>query len=64
VTARIKIDNEHWYENIPKLTETIFEGKATILWNQQAQTDRTVTKNKSDIIIRDNEKGTRVLIEL
>jgi len=32
------------------------------LWNQQAQTDRTVPNNKPDIIIRDNEKGTCVLI--
>jgi hypothetical protein len=52
------IDNELWYKSVPKLTETIFEGKVTILWNQQVQTDGTVTKNKSDIIIRDNEKGT------
>ena len=26
-------------------------------WNQQIQTDRTIPKNKPDIIIRDNEKG-------
>jgi hypothetical protein len=33
------------------------------LWNQQLQTDRTIPNNKSDIIIRDNEKGTRMLID-
>ena len=32
-----------------------------ILWNQQAQTDRN---NKPDIIIRDNEKGTCMLIDV
>jgi hypothetical protein len=35
--------------------------KVTILWNQQVQTDRTIHNNKSDIIIRVNEKGTGVL---
>ena len=44
VTTRMIIGNEHWNENVPKLTEKNFEGKATILWNQQAQTDRTVAK--------------------
>jgi len=34
----------------------------TILWNQQIQTDRTIP-NKPYIIIRDNEKGTCMLID-
>jgi hypothetical protein len=38
--------------------------KVTILWNQQVQTDRTIPENKPDIIIRDNEKGTCVLIDV
>jgi len=33
----------------------------TILCNQQVQTDRTILNNKSDIIIRENEKGTCML---
>jgi hypothetical protein len=28
------------------------------------QTDRTIRSNKSDFIIRDNEKGTRTLIDV
>jgi hypothetical protein len=39
-------------------------GKVTILWNQQVKTDRTILDNKPDIIIRDNEKGTCVLIDV
>ena len=35
-----------------------------MLWNQQAQTDRTIPNNKPDIIIRDNEKGTCMLIDV
>ena len=35
-------------------------GKVTILWNQQVQTDN----DKPDIIIRDNEKGTCMVIDV
>jgi len=34
------------------------------LWNQQVQTDRTTPNNKPDIVIRDNEKGTFMLIDV
>ena len=56
------MNKEHWYEHVPKSAETSQGGKVTILWNQQVQTDRTIPNNKSAIIIRDNEKGTCVLI--
>jgi hypothetical protein len=36
----------------------------TILWNQQMQTDRTIPNNKLDIMIRDNEKRTWMLIDV
>ena len=49
---------------MPKLVETIQGGKVTILWNQQSQTDRNISNNKPDIIIRDNEKGTCRLIDV
>ena len=35
-----------------------------MMWNQQVQTDRTIPSNKPDIIIRDNEKGTCMLIDV
>ena len=44
--------------------ETSQGGKVTVLWNQQVQTDRTISNNKTDIIIRDNEKGTCMLIDV
>ena len=34
------------------------------MWNQQVQTDRTVPNNKPDIIIRDDEKGTCMLMDV
>jgi len=43
--------------------ETGQGGKVNILRNQQVQTDRTIPNNKLDIIIRDNEKRTCMLID-
>jgi hypothetical protein len=60
----VKLESELWYEYVPKSVETSQVGKVTILWNQQVQTDRTIPNNKPDIIIRDNEKGTRTLIDV
>ena len=51
-------------EYVPKSVETSQGGKVTKLWNQQVQTDRTIPNNKPDIIIRDNEKGTCMLIDV
>jgi len=47
-----------------KSVETSQGGKVTILWNQEVQTDRTIPNSKPDIIIRDNENGTCMLIEV
>jgi hypothetical protein len=49
---------------IIETVETSRGGKVTILWNQQVQTDRTIPNNKPDIVIRDNEKGTCMLIDV
>jgi hypothetical protein len=58
-----QLDKEHCYEEVPKSLETSRVGKVTILWKQWVQTDRTVpNNNKLDIIIRDNETGTCMLM--
>jgi len=49
---------------VPESVETSQGGKVTILWKQQVQTDRTIPNNKPDVIIRDNEKGTCMLIDV
>jgi len=49
---------------VPKSVETSQGGKVSILWNQQVQTDRTIPNNKPDIIIRDNEQRTCMLIDV
>jgi hypothetical protein len=55
---------EQWYEPVLKSIETSPEGKVTMLWNQQVQNGGTTPNNKSDIIIRDNEKGIGMLIDV
>ena len=59
-----QLDRKHWYEHVPKSVETSKGGKVNILWNQQVQTDRTIPNNKPDIIVRDNEAGTCMLIDV
>ena len=57
-------NNKYWYEHVPKSVETSQGSNVTILWKQQVQTDRSIPNNKPDTIIRDNEKGTCVLIDV
>jgi len=58
----VQLDKKHWYEHLPESVETSQGGK--VLWNQQIQPDRTIPNNKPDIIIRDNENGTCMLIDV
>jgi len=60
----VQLDKKHWYEHVPKSVATNQGGKVTILWNQQVQTDRIIPNNEPDIVIRDNEKGTGMLIDV
>ena len=62
--TEVQLDKKHWYEHVPKPAETSQGGKVTILWYQKVQTDRIIPNNKQDIIIRDNEKGTCMLIDV
>jgi hypothetical protein len=59
----VQLDKKHWYEHVPKSVESSPGGKVTILWNQQVQTDRTIPNSKPDIVIRDYENGTCMLID-
>ena len=43
----LQLDKKHWYEHVPKSVETNRGGKVTILWNQQAQIDRTIPKQQT-----------------
>jgi hypothetical protein len=60
----VQLGEKHWYEHVPKSVETSRGGKVTILWNEQIQTDRTIPSDKPDIVIRDYEKGTCMLLDV
>jgi hypothetical protein len=60
----VQLDKKHWFEYVPKSVVTTEGGKVPILWNQQVQTDRTIPNSKPHIIIRDNAKGTCMLIDI
>jgi hypothetical protein len=40
------------------------EGDVTVLWNQAVHTDREVTANRPDIIIKNKKEKTRTLIDV
>jgi hypothetical protein len=48
---------------VQKSVEMSHEGELTTLWDQ-VKTDKTIPTNKLDIVIRDNEKGTRLLLHV
>ena len=56
---RVKLD-KHWYDHVPKWVQTSNEGKDTILWNQRVWIGRNIPNYKPDIIVRDNEEGTKL----
>jgi hypothetical protein len=58
----VSVYNLHKGDN--KKQQPCQEGKVTILWNQQMQTDRPILNNIPDIIIHVNEKGTCMLIDV
>ena len=54
--------NDKWYEHQP---ETVTENeKVTILWDMQVHTDKTIKANKPDIIIKDKQEKTCMLIDM
>jgi len=58
----VQSDNEQRYDHVPKLVDTGQEGTVTVVLDQQVQTDTTIRDNKPNILIRDYENGTRLLI--
>jgi hypothetical protein len=59
----VQSENEQRYDPLPKLVERGDEGTVTIEWDQRVKTDTNVPVNKQNILIRDYEKGTRLLID-
>jgi hypothetical protein len=44
------------------MPKPVYEGYATVLWNQAVHTDREVTTNRPDIIIKNKKEKTCTLI--
>ena len=53
---------DKWYTHMPK--PVCEEGDVTVLWNQVLHTDREVTANKTDIIIRNKKDKICTLIDV
>jgi len=53
---------DKWYTHMPK---PVYEdGDITVLWNQAVHTDREVTANRTDIIIKNKKEKTCTLIDV
>jgi len=53
---------DKWYTHMSK--PVYEEGDVTVLWNQAIHTDREVTANKPDIIIKNKKEKIRTLIDV
>ena len=53
---------DKWYTDVPK--PVCEEGDVTVLWNQAVHTDREVTANRPDIIIKNRKEKTCTLIDV
>ena len=53
---------DKWYTHMPK--PVYEEGDATVLWNQAVHTDREVTANRPDIIIKNKKEKAYTLIDV
>ena len=53
---------DKWYTHMPK--PVCEEGDVTVLWNQAVHTDRKVTANRPDIIIKNKKEKTCTLMDV
>jgi len=53
---------DKWYTHIPK--PVCEDGDVTLLWNQAVHTEREVTANSPDIIIKNKKEKTCTLIDV
>jgi hypothetical protein len=47
-------NNNKWYTHVPKPVDE--EGDVTVLWNLAVHTEREITENRSDIIIKNKKE--------
>ena len=57
-----KKTTDGWYTHTPK---PMYEQEdVTVLWNQAVHTDREVTVNRPDIIIKNEQEKTCILVDV
>ena len=55
---------DKWYEHKPESMTKSKDSKITIMWDMPVNTDRTITANRPDIIIKDSVNSTCKLIDM
>ena len=55
---------DKWYEHKPESVTKSKDSKITIMWDMPVNTDRTITANRPDIIIKDSVNSTCKLIDM
>ena len=55
---------DKWYEHKPESVTHNKDSKITIMWDIPVNTDRTITANRPDIIIKDSVNSTCKLIDM
>ena len=56
------LHTEKWYEHTP---EPVVEGKnVTMLWDFNVHTDRKIDVNRSDIIIKNHDERTCIMMDV
>jgi hypothetical protein len=61
IVITITETKDKWYTCMPK---PVYEGDVTVLWNQAVNTDRGVTTNRPDIIIKNRKDKTCILTDV
>ena len=55
---------DKWYEHVPETVIHNKDNNITIMWDMPVNTDRTITVNRPDIIVKDSVNSTCKLIDM
>ena len=55
---------DKWYEHEPETVIHNKDNNITIMWDMPVNTDRTITANRPDIIVKDSVNSTCKLIDM
>ena len=55
---------DKWYEHVPETVKHKKDNNITIMWDMPVNTDRTITANRPDIVVKDSVNSTCKLIDM